>query len=57
MMDKHIKYKSSMFCEDTCKLSIRDIVSLVIGKEIKIGPLIIGLYKMPRNYADSLINP
>jgi hypothetical protein len=56
-MDKSIKYKSSMFCEDTCKLSIRDIVSLVIGKEVKIGPLIIGLYKMPRNYADSLINP
>jgi hypothetical protein len=50
-----MKHRHSPFTEDTCKLSIIDIVRLLVGKEIKSGALVIGLYKMPKNYAESLL--
>jgi len=47
-----MKWKPSAFCEDTVKLTFKDILSLLLGKQVKDGPCVISLYKMPLNYAE-----
>jgi hypothetical protein len=47
-----MKYRPSAFCEDTVKLTFRDVLRLLMGFDVKDGPLVLNLYRMPSTYAE-----
>lgn len=44
-----MKFRSSAFTADTCKLSFIDVIRLLMGKQIQDGALVVGLWSMPLN--------
>jgi hypothetical protein len=48
-----MKLKQSMFSSDCVKLSFVDVFKLLLGFEIQQGALIVGLWRMPKNYLET----